>query len=182
MFPPVEGRSDLPAAKFGDFSHCGLKSGSGQLLIRENIFSPHSRGRKIVSKNIDNFGGDGLDCPPLLKTDIYPIGRPGCAVSVDGGHRPPYIGNTKIFSIMKLALRTKFRLLPPFGKGRFGGIWVLGVWVISEKTLGIPNNSPSINNYPHVGAHLRVCPLVGGHIGPSLQKRMINYPYERNLV
>jgi hypothetical protein len=117
MFPPVEGRSDLAAAKSGDFSHCGLKSGSGQLLMRENVISPDSRVRKIVSKNIDNFGRKGLDCPPLPRTDIYPIGRPGCAVSVDGGHRPPYMGNTKIFSIMKLPLRTKFPLIPPFPEG-----------------------------------------------------------------
>jgi len=31
-----------------------------------------------------------------------------------------------------------------------------------------------------VGAHLRVRPPVGGHIGPPLQKKKINYLYERN--
>jgi len=33
-----------------------------------------------------------------------------------------------------------------------------------------------------VGAPLRVRPLVGGHIGPPLQKKKIDYSYERNLV
>jgi hypothetical protein len=33
-----------------------------------------------------------------------------------------------------------------------------------------------------VGAHLRVRPPMGGHIGPPLQQKKINYLYERNLV
>jgi len=33
-----------------------------------------------------------------------------------------------------------------------------------------------------VGAHLRVRPLVGGHMGPPLHKKKVNYLYDRNLV